>query len=97
MEKWEKTIDDEGLKQELMKDIKGKLPTMEDDIQKTLVDSFVPVLIASKDAGEKMEETTWVWFFQWAENFIGRDKFRKYAKAYLKATEGPETAREMKS
>ena len=87
MEKWEKSIDRESIKAELMKDVKGHLPTMQSDAQIAVMSGLIPVLFSAKDAGQDMETTAWKWFFQWIEKYLGRERFEQLIDEYFKETE----------
>jgi len=35
------------------------------------------------EAGDDMEAAAWKWFFQWAENYLGRERFKSLVTEYL--------------
>jgi len=83
MEKWKKSLNREGIIAELMKDTKQQLPKMERDAQKEVAQNLIPVILSARDAGEDMETATWMWFFQWIEKWLGRDRFKQMIDDYF--------------
>ena len=83
MEKWKKSINRESIAAELMKDTKEQLPRMERDAQQEVAQNLIPVLLSARDAGQDMETAAWMWFFQWIEKWLGRDRFKQMIGDYL--------------
>lgn len=83
MEKWQKTINPETITAELMKDTKKEIPRIGSAAQIEVAQNLLPVLLKAREAGEDMETTAWKWFFQWAETFVGKERFIKWVTSYL--------------
>ncbi|HEY90514.1 MAG TPA: hypothetical protein G4O07_01650 [Dehalococcoidia bacterium] len=83
MEKWKKSLNREGIIAELMKDTKKQMPGMERNAQQVVAQNLIPVILSAKDAGEDMETAAWMWFFQWIEKWLGRDRFKKMIDDYF--------------
>jgi hypothetical protein len=84
MEKWEKNLDSDSVYSDLLSETKKKLPQMQKDIEFEMAQSMFPVVKQAKETGGDMEAATWKWFFNWAENYIGKEKFINLTKEYLK-------------
>jgi len=88
MEKWKKSLNREGIIAELMKDAKQQLPKTERDAQQEVAKNLIPVILSAKEAGEDMETAAWMWFFQWIEKWLGRERFKKMIDDYFTKQEG---------
>jgi len=84
MEKWQKALNPENITAELMKDIKNDIKKAEEATQIELGQKMLPVIGKARESGENMEAAAWKWFFNWAENYIGKEKFTRLVKEYLK-------------
>ncbi len=83
MEKWQKTLNPETITAELMKDTKAQIPKIGAEVQIEVGQGLLPVLLKAREAGEDMETAAWKWFFQWAENYLGRERFKHLVEEYL--------------
>jgi ferritin-like metal-binding protein YciE len=83
MEKWQKTLNPESITAELLKDTKTQIPKIGESVQIEIAQNLLPVLAKAREAGEDMEASAWKWFFQWAENYLGKDRFIRLVKDYL--------------
>ena len=84
MEKWEKNLNSDTIYSDLLREAKKKLPKMEVDIELEMARNMFPVVKQARETGGDLEAATWKWFFNWAENYIGKEKFIKLVKEYLK-------------
>jgi hypothetical protein len=84
MEKWQKALNPENIKAELLKDVKEQIKKTENDTQITVGQKLLPIIVQASDAGEDMEAAAWQWFFHWAETLTGKEKFIKFVTKYLK-------------
>lgn len=83
MEKWQKTLNRESIAAELMKDAKAQMPTIGAEVQMEVGRNLLPVLSKAREAGEDMETAAWKWFFQWAETYLGRERFGRMVDEYV--------------
>lgn len=83
MQKWEKKLDRRALSGELMKEIKGQMPSIEADVQMQVVQGLIPVLWKAKDAGLDVDLEGWKWFLHLIESQIGSSKFEFVIKEYM--------------
>jgi len=83
MEKWQKSLNPENIAAELLKDAKAEIPKITEDVQIEIGQNLLPVISKARAVGEDMETATWKWFFQWAESYIGKEKFKKLVTEYL--------------
>ncbi len=83
MEKWSKSLDRESISAEMMKDVKAQLPKIQATAQMEVGQRLLPVILQAKESGQDMEAAAWRWFFQWMENWIGREKFISLINEYL--------------
>ena len=91
MEKWQKSLNRETITAELMKDAKQQLPKVQSAVQMEVGQGLLPVLLKAKDAGEDMEAAAWNWFFQWMENWLGRERFKQLIDEYFAEQKGTAT------
>jgi hypothetical protein len=87
MEKWQKTINVENISAELEKDIKAQIPKFGADVQIQVAQNLLPVLAKAREVGEDMEMAAWDWFFSWAENYLGKEKFMRLVRNYINKQE----------
>lgn len=80
MEKWQKTLDGEQLRQLAIEEGKKMLP--ESTVLQQVASGLIPILWQTHDAGEDMERETWLWFFSVIERQLGRDRFEQYFDEY---------------
>ncbi len=83
MQKWQKTLDPQAITAELLRDTKTQIPRIGTEVQIEVAQSLLPVLSKAREAGEDMEAAAWRWFFQWAENYLGRERFKHLVEEYL--------------
>ena len=83
MEKWQKTLNPETITAELMKDVKEQIPKIGAAVQIEVGQNLLPVLSKAREAGEDMEAAAWKWFFQWAETYLGKERFKSLVTEYL--------------
>ena len=86
MEKWQKVLNPDNITAELMKDIKTDIKKAGEATQIELGQKMLPVIGKARESGEDTEAAAWNWFFNWAENYIGREKFIKLITNYLVQT-----------
>ncbi len=89
MEKWGKSLNRETINAEIMKDVKGQWAKAESEAQIEVAQNLLPVLSKAREAGEGMEAAAWRWFFQWAETYLGKERFKNLVTEYL--SEGKNT------
>ncbi len=87
MEKWRKSINRETITAELMKDAKKEVPKIQAQAQMVVAQNLLPVLLAARDAGQDIEAAAWMWFFQWIEGWLGRERFKRMTKEYFLKSE----------
>lgn len=90
MQKWEKKLDRLALSNELMKEAKGQMPTIEAEAQVRLAQGLIPVLWQAKDAGQDIELSGWKWFFKLIESQLGSSKFEHIIREYMAEREKAE-------
>ena len=83
MEKWQKTLNPEAITAELLKDAKAQIPKIGAAVQIEVAQNLLPVLSKAREAGEDMETAAWNWFFQWAETYLGKERFKNLVEKYL--------------
>jgi len=83
MQKWEKNLDRMALTAELMKDIKGQMPTIETEAQVRFAQELMPVLWNAKDVGQDMELAGWKWFLQFIDGRLGSQRFELMINQYM--------------
>lgn len=94
MEKWQKSLNRETIAAELMKDAKQDGPKIQARAQITVAQGLLPVLLTARDAGQDAETAAWMWFFNWIEGWLGREKFDRLVTQYRserKSTSASET------
>jgi hypothetical protein len=98
MEKWQKIINPETIYGELLKETKAQIPRVGAEVQIQVAQNLLPVLLKAREGGEDMEAAAWKWFFQWAENYLGKDRFIRLVKDYLSEQENTQdsSTKEMK-
>jgi ferritin-like metal-binding protein YciE len=83
MQKWQKTINPETIYDELLRETKQQIPRIGAEVQIQVAQNLLPVLSKAREAGEDMETAAWRWFFQWAESYLGKDRFIHLVTDYL--------------
>lgn len=91
MEKWQKSLNRETIAAELMKDAKQAAPKVQAQAQITVAQGLLPVLLAARDAGQDTEAAAWMWFFNWIEGWLGREKFDRLITQYRLERKSSET------
>ena len=86
MEKWQKSINPENITAELMKDVKKEIGRVKEATEIEIGQNMLPMISKARESGENMEAAAWNWFFNWAENYIGREKFIRLVTNYLEQT-----------
>ncbi|MGD1119801.1 MAG: hypothetical protein ABR886_09985 [Dehalococcoidales bacterium] len=95
MEKWKKSLNPENIAAEFFKDAKQEIPKFKKEVQIEMGQNLLPLISQAREVGEDMEAATWKWFFQWAESYIGKEKFKKLVTDYL-SQQGDVSSEEVK-
>ena len=83
MQVWEQKLDTEGLKAEIMKDMKGAMPGIVDEARVKFAQELLPTLWRARDAGQDMEIEGWKWFLHFIDNRLGEEAFERLVNNYM--------------
>jgi len=83
MQKWEKKLDRLALSHQLMREVRGQMPSIEAEAQVRFAQELIPLLWQAKDAGQDIELSGWKWFFKLVEDQLGSDKFKHVIREYI--------------
>lgn len=83
MQKWEQKLDRTALNAELMKDMKGALPSIEAETRVRFAQELLPTLWKAKDAGQDMELAGWKWFLHFIDDRLGGNRFEQLVDEYM--------------
>ena len=83
MQKWERRFDRKTLNAELMKDVKGELPSIVGEARVRFAQELLPTLWRAKDAGQDMELAGWKWFLHFIDERLGEERFKRLVAEYM--------------
>ena len=83
MQKWEQKLDQDALKAEIMKDIKGEMPAIQAEARLKFAQELLPTLWRARGAGQDMELAGWKWFLHFIDNRLGSEQFTRLVEEYM--------------